>query len=88
MVVGSTEIMKHHEMVTAVIVLLMLAYLLYKHQATTHTDNVTTPGHMQALLRAGLVASAACAVLYYAQSMGSKPRPAFSVTVNPLAAKM
>ena len=86
-IAGSPEIMRHHELVSAVLVLSLMAYILYQHQVMRQVLPAQ-PDKGKAALRAVLFAAAAGGVLYFAYRQTMQPRPQYTVTVNPLSTNM
>ena len=80
--------MRHHELVSAVLVLSLLAYVLYQHQVVRQAGLPAQPDKGKAAIRAVLYAAAAGGVLCFAYRQTVQPKPQYTVTVNPLSTKM
>ena len=87
-IAGSPEIMRHHELVSAVAVLLLMAYILYQHQVMQQAGIPAKPDKGKAALRAVLFAAAAGGVLCIAYKQSLQPKPQYAIAVNPLSTKM
>ena len=84
-VTNTVEIMRHHEEVSAIIVIALAAYLLFKHQTRPQTPVAGAKPDATKAAFASVMFLAACAgALCFARRMSGVPRPVYDLAINRL----